>query len=581
MSRKTSKSGQKIAKRFSKFPRHISRAGDTSVEHIQENIVDRIHNARRVRLQIAEWVILLLILIALAITQAFWYRESYAVDTFTSGATYTEATLGKVNSLNPLFATTNSEKAISRLLFGTLAATDYSGHTQPSLAASITPDETGKHWTIKLKDSLKWSDGEPITNADIIYTVKTIQDPKVNTAYSSNLSSVEVSEKEGVVTFSLPTAYANFDSALNFPILPSHILKDVPADKLSENTFSTAPITSGAFTYNATQAIGTEGEKVVYLNANPDNYQGKPMLDTFAIHAFLDTGKIKESINNGSVTATAELFSADDADDILNDAITEKQTAISSGVFAFLNTRSPILSKVNLRRAIQQGIDMKSLRAPLGEEFALDYPLLKSQVDLSEWPALPAYNPEESKQTIASANLPEGSEINLVTVDTGYLPNLADNLELQLKNLGFKVNKRVMSPGQDFLISVIRPRSYDILLYEVELGPSPDLFPYYHSTQATATGLNLSNYNNKLVDALILGGRSSMNPKIRATRYETFLKYWIEDVPSIAIYQANLSYHYNKNVRTFSDEDHLVYPTDRFNNVEYWAAQKITKNRTP
>ena len=105
--------------------------------------------------------------------------------------------------------------------------------------------------------------------------------------------------------------------------------------------------------------------------------------------------------------------------------------------------------------------------------------------------------------------------------------------------------------------------------------------PYYHSSQATASGLNLSNYRNALVDDSILAARSTMNETLRTAKYETFLRYWVNDVPAIGIYQASLTYYFNKNARTFSEDDRLVYATDRFSDVEYWAVNKATKNRTP
>ena len=107
-------SGHKIVRRVSRFSR---RAGAEGKEHIRENFIDRISHVKNVRLLILEWALLVLAIIMLSVTQSFLYAESYAVTTFTSGGTYSEATLGRVNSLNPLFATTNSEKTLSRLMF--------------------------------------------------------------------------------------------------------------------------------------------------------------------------------------------------------------------------------------------------------------------------------------------------------------------------------------------------------------------------------------------------------------------------------------------------------------------------------
>lgn len=571
------KRGHKIVKRVSRFSKQAS---TESKEHLRENFIDRISHVKNVRLLILEWALLVLAIIMLSVTQAFLYAESYAVTAFTSGGTYSEATLGRINSLNPLFATTNSEKTLSRLMFMTLSSVDYSGHIGLGLADSIKTDDTGTVWTVRLRDGAKWSDGEPITNKDVIYTVNMIQSPAVISQYSSNMSGVTVTESGEDLVFTLSTPYANFSSALEFPILPAHILENVAPNLLLEDNFSTSPVTSGAFSFKASQSIGSLGEKIVYLSPNKDYYEGTPLLDSFAIHAYLDDDDIIDALNSGSVTATAELLPTD-AEKITSSSIYEKQTALNSGVFLFFNTRSLVFSNKTLRKAVQQGIDMRSLRAPVGDEADLDYPFLSTQIKLDDLPTLPEYNPNAAKETIKSVNLGENNPIRIATINTGYFPALAENLKFQLENLGFSVTTDISTPDQDFLVNVIRPRNYDILLYEIELGSDPDLFAYYHSSQVTENGLNLSNYSNSFASDALLAARRTIDPTLRNTKYSTFLRFWVEDVPAIGLYQVNLSYFVNKNVRSFSEDNRLVTPTDRFEDVILWATEKTSKERTP
>ena len=172
------KRGQKIARRWERFSEQAKEGGR---EHIQENLIRRLPNARRVRLLILEWGLLIVIITSLALTQAFWYNQSYSVQAYVDGGSYIEATVGGVNSLNPFFATTNSEKALSKLMFATLSTIDYSGHVGLGLAGSITPDETGKVWTVTLKPGLKWSDGNPITIDDVLYSINLTKDSSINT----------------------------------------------------------------------------------------------------------------------------------------------------------------------------------------------------------------------------------------------------------------------------------------------------------------------------------------------------------------------------------------------------------------
>ena len=116
------KRGQKFIRKFS---RATTKASEESKEHIKENFFGRWKHISDIKLLVLEWCLLISALILLAVAQTFWFADSYSQDVFSNGGNYIEATLGDVNSMNPLFATTNSEKALSRLMFGTLVTVDY------------------------------------------------------------------------------------------------------------------------------------------------------------------------------------------------------------------------------------------------------------------------------------------------------------------------------------------------------------------------------------------------------------------------------------------------------------------------
>lgn len=578
MSNSIRKRGQKF---FRKFSRATTKASEDSKEHIRENLIDRFTHISNIRLLILEWALLVSALVLLAVAQAFWFANSYAEDTFTEGGSYMEATIGDVSSMNPLFATTNSEKVLSKLMFATLSTIDYSGHPGIGLASSITADSTGKIWTVKLREGLKWSDGEPITNDDVIFTAELIKNPRVDSVYDTNLANVKIAKGENdEIIFTLPTSYADFMSALNFPILPKHILGDSDPQTLNENSFSNAPVTSGAFTFNALQSTSKSDEKVFYLSANPDYYLGRPLLNSFAVHTYNDKEAVIDALNAGTVTATAELTEAD-RDKVISGQFIEKNSSLNSGAFLFFNTKNASVKDVNLRQAIRQGIDLAKIRGEASEAVALDYPLLPSQIQINKYPELPIYDPEFAKARINELTGGETRHLSVATVNSGYLPMVADALAEELRSLGFEVDVSKYEENQDFITNVISMRSYDILVYEVELGADPDLLPYYHSSQASNGGLNLSNYRNYLVDDLLLGARDTLDETLRTKKYESFLEYWVNDVPAIGLYRPNLTYYYNRNVRTFSNNVKLVTAIDRFSDVTDWAVTKQTKNKTP
>lgn len=577
MANSIKKRGQKIARKFSKAS---LKASENSRKHIKEKFINRISHVENIRLLILEWILMISALIVLAIAQAFWFGNSYAENVFTTGGTYTEATLGEVASLNPLFATTSSEKVLSKLLFATISNNDYSGHPGIGLAKSITPSENGKTWIVKLKDNLKWSDGEPITNDDVLFTMELIKDPAVNSIYDSNLANVKASISEaGEIIFTLPTPYADFISALDFPVVPKHVLENTNPKTLVEDNFSKSPVTSGAFSYNAAQN-STPGEFVYYLSTNPDYYKGRPLLSGFAIHTYNSKEDVIRAINSGAVTATAEL-SEIDSSQINSDQFNQKNSTLNSGAFIFFNTAHESVKQRELREAIRQGIDLAKIREQAKEALPLNYPLLSSQIEISNYPAIPEYNAETAKTKISELSGETPIHIDIATVNSGYLPNVTETVKSELENLGIEATVSIYEENQDFITNVISKRNYDILIYEIELGADPDLLPYYHSSQASAGGLNLSNYKDTLADDLLLGARDTLDENLRIKKYESFLERWVTNVPAIGLYKSNLTYFYNKNVRTFSDDTKLVTALDRFVDINNWAVNKTTKNKTP
>lgn len=569
------KRGQKAIKKFSQLSEDAVVSGE---RHIKKNFIRRLSHISDVRLFVLEWGLLVFAIFMLALTQAFWFNDSYSVVGYQSGGTFTEATLGKVSSLNPLFATTNSEKTLSKLMFASLTASDASGHVGNVLAKSVKSDGSAKVWTVALKDDLKWSDGEPITPDDVVFTANLISGLGQVSAYYSSLNNVKVSldEKQRIV-FELPAVYSEFASALDFPILPKHALENADSMTLLESSFSSNPISSGPFSFNAQQAVGTNGESIIYLTKNDNYYKGAPKINSFVVHAYTSVNDIKTAIKSGAVSATAELMPIDGAE-IVSNNIYEKQTAINSGVFLFMNTKTGVFKNRDVRKAVQTGLDISEVRSLVGDELPLDYPILKNQLDLETWPALPARDFEAAKNTISGL---ENKQIRLVTVNSGYLPTVLEDVAQQLESLGFQVARSIEEPGQDFLVSVIANRNYDILIYEVELGANPDLLVYYHSSQATQNGLNLSNYNSSVADDLILSARETADENTKKQKYEAFLSRWLDDAPAIGLYQVNLSYFFDKNVKPFSEDVSLVVATDRFVDIRFWGVEKVVKNRTP
>lgn len=577
----------------------VREANERANQHFERLVVKRWKNLRSVRLWILEWGLLSLVVFLLAIVQLYWYDDAYKSTTFVNGGDYSEATLGEVKSMNPLYAASSSEKTLSRLLFANLMSPDTTGHMKGELAESVKRvDGDAAKWVLKLRENLRWSDGEPITADDVIYTIGLLSDKSAKTTISIDFSSVElVKVDEKTVEFDLPSPYIDFTDSLEFPIVPKHILGDIDPALVYESSFSKNPVGSGVFKFNAMQTENAKSKAIqtIYLNKNEQYYLSGTRLSSFTLKTYDNVADIREAFELSEVTATAELGQSEQ---FSRNQVAERDSLLNAGVFMFFNTESKsAVGDVKVRRAIRKGIDMAAVR---GDEFAkrgLDYPILQSQIEDLKFPGIDGYSLSDARKALTEAGYEfkdgvlskDGAAQSLRMVLRGGSEQklVAERIEQQLVQLGFEVSITIyddlaMAPGSgDFYSNYIQPRNYDILLYEVNFGVSADPFVYYNSKQATEHGWNLSNYNNKLADDALLSARTTNDFDLRKMKYESFLGYWVEDVPSIGIYRSSLSYYYMDGVQIYSEDVLMTDALDRFADVRNFATQKGRVNLTP
>ena len=92
-----------------------------------------------------------------------------------------------------------------------------------------------------------------------------------------------------------------------------------------------------------------------------------------------------------------------------------------------------------MRSAIRERINLEELRAEAPETATLNYPLLNSQIELTTYPALPEENFESAKNKISELSEEEPIQLNIVTVNSGFLPKVTEELKRELEELGINV----------------------------------------------------------------------------------------------------------------------------------------------
>lgn len=591
-----SKAGKgKLKLGYKRLALRVKHAEGATQRHASRFILRRIENVRLVMTEIMIWLAAIALLIAGLGIQYSWNSQGSKKDGAKSGGVYVEGVIGNISTLNPLLAASEPEQAVSRLLFSSLYNYDVTGALHTDLAESMTVKDD-KVYTIKLRNAA-WHDGKKLTAEDVVYTINLIKNPQVRSPLRVNWLDISARAiDDSTVEFMLPAVYAGFSHALTFPVIPKHILQTVSPSSMREADFSSNPVGSGPFAVKRVQTSeSTSSTDVVRMEPNTKYYGAVSTLSRLELRAYGNESLLVKAVNSGEVSAASGL-SLSAADNIKSKQYSTKHWLLNKGVYLLMNNRSQTLQDARVRQALRYATDTSSIRATVGDNVArLDTPILQSQI-AQKLPVAPDYNLDKAKALLKEAGWTynqgqwkgkDGRPLAVaVTTSSGRdeYKKIVDALKQQWSKLGVDVQLREIdtsSTTTSFVQSVLQPRDYDALLYELELGTDPDVFAYWHSSQASASGYNFANYSNRTVDNDLVGGRSRTNSALRAAKYIQFVNQWLNDAPAIGLYQSVGSYVLNNGASIVEPRGSLNTMNDRYADVTTWSTGKASVYKTP
>ena len=147
------------------------------------------------------------------------------------GGRYSSATISDPKTFNPLISKeTSSGLALGLIFDGMVTRNSQTLKIEPALAESWTTSPDAKTWTFKLRKGIKWSDGQPLTADDVIFTLDLIYDEKVDTTTRDTL---KINGKpfaykkldDSTVQIDLPEQFGLVLDVIGFSILPKHKLE--------------------------------------------------------------------------------------------------------------------------------------------------------------------------------------------------------------------------------------------------------------------------------------------------------------------------------------------------------------------
>lgn len=232
-------------------------------------------------------------------------------------------------------------------IFDGLLARDTDLKLRPALAKALPEvGDDGRTYTYTLRDGVEFSDGEPLTSADVVFTYETILDAKTNNTARSELDAVKEVRAEGddKVVFTLKYPYAPFAGRTVLPIVPEHI-----AGKQDPNTgaFNTNPVGTGPYVL----ADWRKGDKLTF-KANPHYWGGVPKVKTLTMAIVEDDDVRATRLRSGDLDGAVlpPNLAAAFKDD-------EDRKTYEAKSYDFRTVTLPTAGEVTGDRAIRQALD--------------------------------------------------------------------------------------------------------------------------------------------------------------------------------------------------------------------------------
>lgn len=456
------------------------------------------------------------------------------------------------------------------------AAADFA--VTPGLAESWEVSDGGLAYTYKLREGLTWSDGKPLTAADVAFTINTSRDQAWlnHSATTANLEATVIDDRTVKITSSVPDPKL---PVMDVYILPEHVWGGFTADEIG--TYAALDgVGSGPFTLTEWKS----GQSWT-MKANPSFWRGAPAIDQVIFRVFTNPDAMVAALKKGEIDAANDIPSsafeglkaAADVEAVFGTQGGFTELAMN-GMAGGLGDGHPALLDLNVRHAIARAIDKGALfdRVILG----LGKPGIALSVspDPAWQPDIPVaeqytYDPVEANRLLDEGGyldtngdgvreMPDGSqELVFRYAERSESENSAAIRELitgWLDAVGIGSTVDVYDDTQ--LTDVIGSGEYDLFVWGWTPFVDPDpMLSYFTCAQVTtsmdAVGYNDANWCDARYDELYTAQNQELD---RAKR--------------IGIVQDMLRLFYDEStyVVLFEDANLQAYRTDRF---EGWTRQ--------
>ncbi|MFC4617596.1 ABC transporter substrate-binding protein [Camelliibacillus cellulosilyticus] len=468
-------------------------------------------------------------------------------------------------NFNPF--STNANGGTNGLIYQPLYFFDnISGNTYPMLATKIEWTNNNKTLLATIRDGVKWSDGQPFTIDDVLFTFELLKKyPAADTnGIWKEVSSVE-KQGDNQVAFNFNQPNVPFQSyVLGVDIVPKHIWKDLGDPSKAKIT---KPVGTGPYVLESFTA------QLYKMKANPKFYGGEYTVKELQFPVYSGNDSEQLALTKGQLD-WAGIFIPD-----IDKIYTSKNEhnhywfPPNNIVMLYTNLKNPILKDVNVRKAISLALNREQMSKqaesgyePLASPTGLLLPRDKDWID----PSIPeeklklSYDPKKAVETLEKAGYKKGSDgifvspagkklsFTLQTV-SGWTDwaTIAQLISQQLKAVGIQV--KVEQPEYGAYAANVTGHQFDLAISWTNAGPDP--YRQYQDLLNSHGGWNLEQWNDPKTDDMLKAYQGTLDKTKQKEAINYLQNVMVDQMPSVPLLFGATWYEYR-------DENFTGWPTE-------------------
>jgi len=516
------------------------------------------------------------------------------------GGVHHEGVLGTPRSINPLLATSETDRDLTTLVYSGLMRITPTGELIPDLALDYTISEDGMEYLFTIRGDAVFHDSVAVTADDVVFPVRNAQDPAIKSPRRSDWEGVsveQVSDRE--VRFMLPQPYSPFLFNTTLGILPKHIWEHVPAEEFPFTQKNIEPVGSGPYAIKNVRRNSAGVTERITLTSFDNFTLGRPYIKEIMFSFFTNEAQLVQALRSRTIHAINSI-SPDTAAALAAGGFRVESFPLPRVFAVFFNqSQAPILISKSVRLALQAAIDQDEIIDEVLAGFGtptenpipphlIPFTILESsQEEVSDDQRQSAQEKAITILTDAGFSLNEngimeretedGVDLLMFTISTADVPELvavAEQVVRMWKAIGADVNLRVIDRSE-FVQNTIRTRRYDAILFGQVIGRDLDFYPFWHSSQRTDPGLNVSDYANIDVDAALADIRTIEDSPERVEKLRIFMREIANDAPAAFLYSPDFLYIVPEALHGVVPK-YIGTPSDRFLSVYNWYVETDT-----